>query len=83
MGRDEETTKGKLIQYRHVNRVRSKYPVMISAAGGLDEGSARSAIFNGASIVVANVVQPGEGWAGISAAGDIAVLARAFLDTIE
>ncbi len=83
LGRDEETTKGKLIQYRHVNRVRSKYPVMISAAGGLDEGSARSAIFNGASIVVANVVQPGEGWAGISAAGDIAVLARAFLDTIE
>ena len=83
LGRDEETTKGKLIQYRHVNRIRSKFPVMISAAGGLEEGSARSAIFNGASIVVANVVQPGDGWAGISAAGDIAALAKAFLETIE
>jgi bifunctional enzyme Fae/Hps len=83
LGRDEETTKGKLIQYRHVNRIRSKFPVMISAAGGLEVGSARSAIFNGASIVVANVVQPGDAWAGISAAGDIAALAKIFLETIE
>ena len=56
---------------------------MISAAGGLHEGSARSAIFNGANIVVANVVQPGDGLAGISAAGDITALAKAFLETIE
>ena len=83
LGRDEETTRGKLIQYRHVNRIRSKFPIMISAAGGLDEGSARSAIFNGASIVVANVVRPGDVWAGISAADDIAKMAKVFLETIE
>lgn len=83
LGRDEETSRGKLIQYRHVNRIRSKFQVMITAAGGLNEGSARSAIFNGAGIVVANVVQPGDSWAGISAAGDIAAMAKVFLETIE
>jgi bifunctional enzyme Fae/Hps len=83
LGRDEESTRGKLIQYRHVNRLRSKFPVLISAAGGLNEGSARSAIFNGANIVVANIVQAGDGWAGISAAADIGQMARVFLETIE
>ncbi len=83
LGRDEENSRGKLIQYRHVNRIRSKYPVMISAAGGIHEGSARSAIFNGANIVVANVVKAGDDWAGISAADDIAAMAAVFLETIE
>ena len=33
VGRDEENTRGKLIQYRHVTRVRSKFDVLISAGG--------------------------------------------------
>jgi len=83
LGRDEETTRGKLIQYRHVNRIRSKFPVLISAAGGVDVKQARSAIFNGANIVVANIVRQGGIWRGISAASDVGDMARKFLTEIE
>ncbi|HDD55444.1 MAG TPA: hypothetical protein ENG59_04310 [Chloroflexi bacterium] len=82
-GRDEETTRGKLIQFRHVSRVRSKFDVLISAAGGVGIKEARSAIFNGANIVVANLVQPGDPWKGISTASNVAAIAQEFLETIE
>lgn len=82
-GRDEEGTRGKLIQYRHINRVRSKFDVVISAAGGVDIKEARSAIFNGANIVVANLVDPDDPWTGISTDSDVANIAREFLATIE
>jgi len=83
LGRDEEATRGKTIQYRHVTRIRSKYDVAISAAGGVDLKEARSAIFNGANIVVANIVHPDRPWRGIPADGDVAGMARQFLQTIE
>jgi len=82
-GRDEEGTRGKLIQYRHVNRVRSKFDVIISAAGGVDVKEARSAIFNGANIVVANLVRPGDPWTGISTDSDVAAMAHQFLKKID
>lgn len=82
-GRDEENTRGKTIQYRHVNRVRSKYDVLISAAGGVDQREARSAIFNGANIVVVNLVRPGDPWEGISTEENVAELANTFLQTID
>jgi bifunctional enzyme Fae/Hps len=82
-GRDEEGTRGKVIQYRHVNRVRSKFDVIISAAGGVDLREARSAIFNGANIVVVNIVTPGKPWEGIPADSDVGGMAREFLATIE
>ena len=82
-GRDEENTRGKVIQYRHVNRVRSKFGALISAAGGVDLKEARSAIFNGANIVVVNLVQPDDPWGGISTDSDVAGIARQFLETIE
>lgn len=82
-GRDEETTRGKVIQYRHVKRIRSKYDVIISAAGGVDLKEARSAIFNGANIVVVNVVRPETPWQGISIDSDVGEMARRFLATIE
>ncbi len=82
-GRDEENTRGKLIQYRHVNRVRSKFDVLISAAGGVGIKEARSAIFNGANIVVANLVHPSDPWKGISTESNVAAMAREFLTTIE
>jgi 3-keto-L-gulonate-6-phosphate decarboxylase len=82
LGRDEENTYGKVIQYRHVTRVRSKFSVLISAAGGVDLKEARSAIFNGANIVVANLVRPSDPWAGISTESDVAEIARQFLKTI-
>jgi bifunctional enzyme Fae/Hps len=82
-GRDEETTRGKVIQYRHVNRLRSKFDVLISAAGGVDLREARSAIFNGADIVVVNIVPPNKPWAGICSDDDVGALSRKFLATIE
>jgi bifunctional enzyme Fae/Hps len=82
-GRDEEGTRGKVIQYRHVTRLRSKFPVLISAAGGVDLKEARSAIFNGANIVVVNLVRPGDPWEGISTQSDVGAMAREFLSTIQ
>jgi len=82
-GRDEESTAGKLIQYRHVKRVRSKFDTMISAAGGVGIKEARSAIFNGANIVVANLVHPSDPWKGISTSSNVAAMAQEFLTTIE
>ena len=82
-GRDEEGTRGKVIQYRHVNRLRSKVDVVLSAAGGVGLKEARSAIFNGASIVVVNLVQPGDPWEGIRTDSDVGAMARQFLATIE
>ena len=82
-GRDEEGTRGKVIQYRHVTRMLSKFDVLISAAGGVDLREARSAVFNGASIVVVNVVSPGKPWQGIPADSDVGSIARSFLETIE
>jgi bifunctional enzyme Fae/Hps len=82
-GRDEESSRSKMIQYRHINRIHSKYDVLISAAGGIDAKQARSAIFNGANIVVANIVDPDDEWVGIPATADVGGLARSFLSSIE
>lgn len=82
-GRDEESNRAKMIRYRHINRIRSKYDVMISAAGGVDLKEARSAVFNGANIVVANLVNPGDGWNGILTTEDIQAVSQKFLDTIS
>lgn len=82
-GRDEESTQGKMIRYRQINRIRSKYNSLISAAGGVDLREARSAIFNGANIVVVNIVHPQDGWAGIQTTEDITQISREFLETIS
>ncbi len=82
-GRDEERTRGKVIQYKHVNKIRSKFNVLISAAGGVDLREARSAIFNGADIVVVNVVDPDDPWTGIRSNEDVNAIAQKFLETIE
>ncbi len=82
-GRDEESTHGKMIEYRQVNRIRSKFDALISAAGGVDLREARSAIFNGANIVVANIVNPADGWTGIRTTDDITAIAQKFLETIS
>jgi hypothetical protein len=57
--------------------------VLISAAGGVDIKEARSAIFNGANIVVVNLVLPGDVWTGIPTDGDVGAMASEFLSTIE
>lgn len=82
-GRDEETTRGKVIKYKHINKIRSKYDVLISAAGGVDLKEARSAIFNGANIVVVNIVAKEDPWTGIKTDENVAEIAEQFLKTIE
>jgi bifunctional enzyme Fae/Hps len=82
-GRDEEITRGKVIPYKQVNKVRSKYDCMISAAGGVDLKEARSAIFNGANIVVVNLVATEDPWTGIKEDEDVTKIAEEFLKTIE
>jgi bifunctional enzyme Fae/Hps len=82
-GRDEEATRGKVIRYRQVNRIRSKFDSLISAAGGVDLREARSAIFNGANIVVANLVQPGDSWTGIQTTENITDIVHKLLETIS
>ena len=49
----------------------------------MDIKEARSAIFNGANIVVVNLVQPGDPWEGIRTDADVGAMARQFLATIE
>lgn len=81
-GRDEESTKGKTIPYKEINKIRSKFSCLISAAGGIDLREARSAVFNGADVVVANIVSSSDPWTGIDSSGDVASTAKKFLDTI-
>ena len=82
-GRDEEGVHGNVIQYRQVNRIRSKFNSLISVAGGVDLREARSAIFNGANIVVANLVHPKDNWAGIKITDNVPAIAQQFLETIS
>lgn len=82
-GRDEESTRGKMIRYKHINKIRSKYDVIIAAAGGIDLHEARSAIFNGANIVVVNLVHPSDGWEGIDITGDVNKIVLEFLETLD
>lgn len=82
-GRDEENTRGKALEYRHVKRMLSKFSISISAAGGVDLREARSAIFNGANIVVVNLRRPDDPWQGISTEDDVGAITNEFLTTIE
>ena len=82
-GRDEEGTKGKTIPYKHINKIRSKYDVMIAAAGGVDLREAESAVFNGAHIVIVNVVAINDPWTGIQENEDIVTVAGKFLAALN
>jgi bifunctional enzyme Fae/Hps len=82
-GRDEESTRGKVIQYKHINKVLSKYNVLISAAGGIDLHEASSAVFNGANIIIVNIVTEADPWTGIESDSDVTSIAEQFLKTID
>jgi 3-keto-L-gulonate-6-phosphate decarboxylase len=82
-GRDEENTRGKVIQYKQIKRIRSKFDTLISAAGGVDLKEAQSASFNGANIVVVNIVHPSDPWTGIDSDAEITEIANRFLKTIQ
>ncbi len=64
-GRDEENVYGKLIQYKHIAKIKGKYDCLVGAAGGIDEKEMSSALFNGADLVVVNVVHKTDPWTGL------------------
>lgn len=64
-GRDEEGSFGKVIQYKNIAKLKGKYDVMVGAAGGIDEREIQKAFFNGADLVVVNVVRPSDPWKGL------------------
>lgn len=82
-GRDEESTRSKVIKYVHIKRVKSKYNVMLSAAGGIDLRQAQSASFNGSGIVTVNIVSPDDPYEGIATDSVIEKLAIEFLKSID
>lgn len=82
-GRDEENVYGKVIEYKQVKRIKSKFNSLISAAGGVDLKEAQSASFNGATIVVVNLVRPEDPWEGIRTDSQVKSIAEQFLKTIE
>jgi bifunctional enzyme Fae/Hps len=64
-GRDEEANPRSIIRYKDINKVRSKYGVLISVAGGLDHNSVRKAYFNGADIAIVNIVKSSDDNVGL------------------
>lgn len=83
IGRDEETVWGRMIEYRHVRRILSKFDVKISAAGGISFKEAESAVFNGADIVVVNLVRSGDPWKGITEGMDVTESINKLLETLK
>ncbi|MFN7991582.1 MAG: hypothetical protein U0R44_05475 [Candidatus Micrarchaeia archaeon] len=81
-GRDEESTRSKVLKYVHIKRVKSKFDVLISAAGGIDLRQAQSASFNGANIITVNIVDPDDSFEGIGTDEAIEQLASKFLEGI-
>lgn len=76
-GVDEtETVKGKPIPYYQINQIKGNYNIMVAVAGGDTIQEIRSAIFNGADIVVV--------WkAFYGVQGDVAELVKEFLKEIR
>ncbi len=55
-GRDEEVNPRNIISYKDINKISSKYDVLISVAGGLDSRNLHKVYLNGANIAVLNIV---------------------------
>jgi len=82
-GRDEESSFGKLIQYKNIAKIKSKWDILIGAAGGIDKKEMQSAIFNGADIVVINITHQSDVWKGLTVDKDFHQQVRDFLDYIR
>jgi bifunctional enzyme Fae/Hps len=69
-GRDEESTRRKLIRYKDISKIHSKFDSFIAVAGGLEPDGVRSAYFNGADVAILNVVRQGDPYKGILETAD-------------
>lgn len=81
-GRDEESNKQKIIRYKDIAKIRSKFDLFVSVAGGLDINSVRSAYFNGADVAVLNIVSRGDPNDGLSETADFQELIPKLLDQV-
>jgi len=81
-GRDEEANPRSIIRYKDINKIRSKYDVLISVAGGLNQGSVRKAYFNGASIAILNIVKPTDANVGLSDVSNFRVIIPSILKEV-
>lgn len=70
-GRDEENSFGSVIQYKDIAKIKGKYDILVGAGGGIDYKGLESATFNGADIVVVNVVRPNDPWSGLVIDSDL------------
>jgi len=64
-GRDEETNVRSIIRYKDISKVRGKYDVFIAVAGGIEANGVRKAYFNGADVVILNIISRGDPNQGI------------------
>ncbi|MHA1954870.1 MAG: orotidine 5'-phosphate decarboxylase / HUMPS family protein [Candidatus Heimdallarchaeaceae archaeon] len=69
-GRDEESTRRKIIRYKDIAKVHSKFDSFIAVAGGLEPKGVRAAYFNGADVAILNVVRQGDPYKGIPESSD-------------
>ena len=81
-GRDEEVNPRAIIRYKDINKIRSKFSVFISVAGGLKPKGVRTAYFNGADIAILNVVKESDKNKGINEDTDFSILIPKLLDQI-
>ena len=81
-GRDEEANPRSIIRFKDINKIRSKYDVLISVAGGLNSESVRKAYFNGASIAILNIVKPTDANEGLSDISNFRVLIPSILKEV-
>ncbi|MFW9922994.1 MAG: hypothetical protein ACFFDW_06865, partial [Candidatus Thorarchaeota archaeon] len=69
--------KKNIIRYKDIAKVRSKYETFISVAGGLDHTNVRKAFFNGAGVVILNIVSSSDPNNGIIDTSDLrTIIAR-------
>ncbi len=81
-GRDEESHATAIIRYKDISKVRSKYDVFISVAGGIVPDHVRTAFFNGGDIAILNVVESSDPNQGIPANSNISLIMRKILQEV-
>ena len=78
-GRDEETNVRSIIRYKDISKVRGKYDVFIAVAGGIEADGVRKAYFNGADVVILNIISRGDHNQGVLDTSDFRKVVPAIL----
>ena len=81
-GRDEETNARSIIRYKDISKVRGKYGVFIAVAGGIEADGVRKAYFNGADVVILNIISRGDPNQGILDTSDFRQVVPAILSQV-